>query len=131
MIVYHGSTDPIPCPDNLHSQDHLDFGRGFYVTTFQEQAERWAQKQALRKGRAAVVSVYELSESFDAFKVLTFPEDNEAWLDYVCSCRKGSDDHLGYDLVIGSVANDDVFRTIDIYFRGIWNKKRTIAELRF
>lgn len=122
MIVYHDSTDPIPCPDNPHSQDHLDFGRGFYVTTFQEQAERWAQKQALRKGRAVVVSVYELSESFDAFKVLTFPEDNEAWLDYVCSCCKGSDDYLGYDLVIGSVANDDVFRTFDMYFRGIWDK---------
>lgn len=131
MIVYHGSTDSIPRPDNRHSQNHLDFGRGFYVTTFQEQAARWAKRKAMRKGGSAVVNVYDLSESFDGFNVLTFPEDNEAWLDYVCSCRKGSEDYLGYDLVIGNVANDDVFRTIDMYFRGIWDKERTIAELRF
>ena len=131
MIVYHGSTEAISRPDNQHSQNHLDFGRGFYVTTFQEQAARWAKRKAMRKGGAAVVNVYELSEAFDGFSVLTFPEDNEAWLDYVCSCRRGSEDYLGYDLVIGSVANDDVFRTIDMYFRGIWDKERTIAELRF
>lgn len=131
MIVYHGSTEVILSPDNRHSQQHLDFGQGFYVTTFQEQAERWAKRKAMRKGGTAIVNVYELSEQFDTFKVLTFPEDNETWLDYVCSCRRGSEAYIEYDLVIGSVANDDVFRTIDMYFRGIWDKERTISELQF
>ena len=43
MIVYHGSLDIIKQPDVLHSFRPLDFGRGFYVTTVREQAERWAE----------------------------------------------------------------------------------------
>jgi len=33
--------------------------------------------------------------------------------------------------VIGSVADDQVFRVVDMYFRGIWQKKRVLEELRF
>lgn len=36
-----------------------------------------------------------------------------------------------YDMIIGNVANDDVFKTVDMYFRGLWDKKRTIEELRY
>lgn len=34
-------------------------------------------------------------------------------------------------MIIGNVANDDVFKTVDMYFRGLWDKKRTIEELRY
>ena len=34
-------------------------------------------------------------------------------------------------MVIGGVADDDVFKTVDMYFRGIWDKERTIKELRY
>lgn len=36
-----------------------------------------------------------------------------------------------YDMIIGNVANDDVFKTVDMYFRGLWDKNRTIEELRY
>lgn len=131
MIVYHGSTLEIPKPDNQHSQNYLDFGRGFYVTSFQDQAERWAKRKAMRKNGPPIVNIYALSEDFSGFEVLSFHGNNEAWLDFICACRKGQDVYRAYDLVIGSVANDDVFRTVDMYFRGIWDKTRTIQELRF
>ena len=38
MIVYHGSIIELPLPDVLHSQKYLDFGKGFYTTTYCEQA---------------------------------------------------------------------------------------------
>ncbi len=131
MIVYHGSTTEIRFPDNRHSQKYLDFGEGFYVTSYREQAERWARRKAMRKGGRAVVNVYELAENYDGLSVLTFNGNNERWLDFVCACRKGEDVYKSFDIVIGSVANDDVFRTIDMYFRGVWDKERTIGELRF
>ncbi|MCQ2595890.1 MAG: DUF3990 domain-containing protein [Treponemataceae bacterium] len=53
------------------------------------------------------------------------------WLDFVCSCRKGEDSNANYDIVSGNVANDDVFKSVDMYFRGIWDKQRTIEELRY
>lgn len=46
MIVYHGSTEIVEKPDVEHSYRLLDFGRGFYVTTVKEQAERWARRKA-------------------------------------------------------------------------------------
>lgn len=39
MIVYHGSTEIIKNPDIVHSKKYLDFGRGFYITTFENQAK--------------------------------------------------------------------------------------------
>ena len=36
-----------------------------------------------------------------------------------------------YDIVIGNVANDDVFKTVDMYFRGLWDKQRVLQELRY
>ncbi len=34
-------------------------------------------------------------------------------------------------MIIENVANDDVFKTVDMYFRGLWDKNRTIEELRY
>lgn len=37
MIVYHGLTEIIKNPDVVHSKKYLDFGQGFYITTFENQ----------------------------------------------------------------------------------------------
>ena len=29
------------------------------------------------------------------------------------------------------MANDDVFKTVDMYFRGIWSKQKALDELRY
>jgi len=42
MIVYHGSSIEVKNPDILYSKAYLYFDKGFYVTTFQKQAEQWA-----------------------------------------------------------------------------------------
>lgn len=41
MIVYHGITEVIQKPDVHHSKKYLDFGMGFYLTTYEEQARKW------------------------------------------------------------------------------------------
>ena len=46
MIVYHGGIDVIEKPDINHSYRPLDFGKGFYITTVKEQAEKWAKRKA-------------------------------------------------------------------------------------
>ena len=46
MIVFHGSIEIVKSPDVLHSYRSLDFGKGFYVTTVEEQAVRWARRKA-------------------------------------------------------------------------------------
>ena len=76
MIVYHGSTEIIKYPDVVHSKKYLDFGRGFYITTFENQAKKWAVRKGMRQEKAAIVNVYELSEEWDDFKVLSFEKES-------------------------------------------------------
>ena len=89
MIVYHGSTEIIKNPDVLHSKKSLDFGQGFYLTPFENQAKKWAVRKGMRQEKTAIVNIYELSEDWKAFKVLSFENENAEWLDFVCACRKG------------------------------------------
>ena len=72
MIVYHGSSLEIKEPAILYSKAFLDFGKGFYVTTFQAQAEKWALRKAIRQGSAAIVNIYDLKENLEGYKVLSF-----------------------------------------------------------
>lgn len=130
MKLYHGSNTPVEAPDVTRSRSNLDFGRGFYATSFRQQAESWAQRKAIRTKTSAVISVFEFSEDCGALSVLKFSDDAE-WLDFVCSCRRGSDDYLAYDLIIGPVADDRVYNAVDMYFRGIWDARTTLEAVRF
>ena len=133
MTVYHGSIVEIKSPDLNHSKRFLDFGPAFYVTTFREQAEHWARRKHSRAfaSPAPVVNVYELDDDLSTFSVLRFGGVDEAWLDFVCDCRDGNDVYSGYDVIIGRVADDDVFRTIQSYRQGDITKARAIELLRF
>ncbi len=64
-------------------------------------------------------------------KTQDFQKSDEEWLDFVCDCRDGKSVYERYDIIIGNVANDDVFKTIDMYRRGLWDKQRTLSELRY
>ena len=131
MIVYHGSADIIKSPDVKYSKKYLDFGRGFYLTTYENQAKKWALRKGMRLEKSGVVNVYELKDNWKEYRVLSFEKENEQWLDFVCACRRGEELNKDYDIIVGNVANDDVFKTVDMYFRGLWDKKRVLEELRY
>ena len=131
MIVYHGSIEILKNPDVMHSKKYLDFGQGFYLTTFENQAKKWAARKGMRQKKTPIVNVYEMSEEWQNLKVLSFEKENEEWLDFVCACRKGEPLNKEYDIIIGNVAYDDVFKTVDMYFRGLWDKKKVLSELRY
>lgn len=131
MIVYHGSSEIVIAPDTEHSYRNLDFGKGFYVTSVKEQAERWARRKAGYVGTdAGVVSIYEMPLVYNDLQVLDLSSDMEKWIDFVCKCRDGENDYLQYDLIKGKVANDKVFRVVDMYHSGIWDKKRALKEIK-
>lgn len=131
MKVFHGSTIIIEHPDTEHSKKNLDFGQGFYLTTFREQAERWASRKSERENARAIINEFELSDNLTDYKVLRFESADEKWLDFVCSNRRGNDVGKPYDIIIGNVANDEVFKVVDLYFSGLWDKDRALQELRF
>lgn len=131
MIVYHGTTDIIKKPDISFSKNNLDFGRGFYLTTYKEQAQKWAVRKASRSRKKAIVNIYELNINEKEYNVLKFKNADEEWLEFICKCRSGENVYNDYDIIMGNVADDDVFKTVDMYFKGLWDRERTIKELRY
>ena len=130
MIAYHGSTVEIRKPDLKYSRNNLDFGKGFYVTTFKEHAEKWALRKSVRENKRAIVNVYEIG-NLEKFRVKTFAEAGTDWLNFVCDCRNGKSVYFNYDIVIGNVADDEVIKCVRMYMRGIWDEARTIEEMRY
>ena len=130
MIVYHGSSKKVPHPDVDHSFRALDFGKGFYVTNVREQAERWARRKASLTGGRAVVNQYRMSEDFSGLRIKTFTDDLVEWIDFVCDCRDEKNVFQQYDLIIGKVADDKVFRVVDMYHSGIWDRTRALLEIK-
>jgi hypothetical protein len=112
-----------------HSREHLDFGRGFYLTTLREQAVKYGQR-FLRKGEEAFLNVYELDEDLTNFSRIVFDAYDSKWLDYITTCRKGLP-HPQYDIIEGGIADDQVFDTIDLYFSGIYTFEQALDQLRF
>ena len=131
MRLYHASTIRIEKPDVLHSRDKLDFGRGFYLTRIREQAVRYAERFT-RRGMEAFINEYELDEEASGFVIKTFPTYDEEWLDYVMTlCRKGLLTELSYEAVVGGIANDKVFNTVDLYFAGVITKEEALGRLKY
>lgn len=130
MILYHGSSVEVSNPDLLHSRKNVDFGCGFYVTPLYEQAAKWCQKFK-RRGKNGIISKYFYDDKCEArLKILRFSAYSEAWLDFILNCRRGNDS-TDYDLVIGGVANDKVFNTVELFFDGLIDKSEAIKRLRY
>ena len=127
MKVYHASSVIVEHPDTEHSRSFLDFGSGFYITTLEQQAIEYGQR-FLRRGREAWLNVYELKDNLDEWQVLSFDAYDEAWLDFVSECRAGRTQG-NWDIVRGGIANDKVFRTLDLYFSGDIGKQDALRRL--
>lgn len=129
MLVYHTSDQCFDAPDVMHSREALDFGKGFYVTRLSEQAENYAQR-FLKLGTDAFLHIFEYTPNPE-LKIKMFGSYNEEWLDFVCRCRKGNDVYKQYDIIEGGVANDKVYRTVDLYMAGIYNKEQALHNLAY
>ena len=131
MIVYHGSNCVVTHPDIQHSFRNLDFGKGFYVTSNRFQAEKWARRKAdFKKDSKPILNTYSLKTPIHELKVLDFKNTLDEWIDFVCCCRDGGMTYKQYDIIIGKVANDKVFRVVDMYHSGIWDKTRALKEIK-
>ena len=130
MILYHGSYLEVVKPDLEHSRENVDFGKGFYTTPIYEQAVKWCGRFK-KRGKNGIVSRYQFDiGKKDPWKILEFDSYSEEWLDFIIQCRLGKDT-TDYDIVIGGVANDKVFNTVELFFDGLIDKKEAIKRLKY
>jgi hypothetical protein len=133
ILLYHGSNVIVEKPTLIRQIRTLDFGSGFYTTTNRLQAIDFSRKVMLRnKTDMRFVSVYEFDRESvkPTLSFLQFFEANEEWLDFVYQNRNGIYIGEKFDVIIGPVANDDVFVTLRAFEYGVFTRAQTLEALK-
>ena len=133
MQIFHGSDVAVPEPKILASNRLLDFGNGFYTTSSLEQARRWAKIVSERRNsKEQIISKYEFDtcSAEKELKIMRFDSPDSQWLGFVTACRGGKEFIYDFDIIIGPVANDNVYATIQLYETGLLTESETITRLK-
>ncbi len=120
-------------PRIVKSNRTLDFGPGFYTTTNEDQAKDFARRvTANRRSGNATLNVYEVTDAvaFELCDVMRFLGVADAWLDFVTDHRMGVYCGPEYDLVVGPVANDDVYETLQLFINGAISREYAMERLK-
>ncbi len=135
LKLYHGSYTKVEIPDLSMCRREKDFGRGFYLTTDRQQAEKFV-KSSVDKAISAwnvpegthrgFVSEFEFVYKEEQVKAYEFPKADQEWLRCIVSHRKPAlmPEELrkwaDYDILIGKIANDNTNPTILAYMNRLF-----------
>lgn len=132
LTLYHGGSQIIESPEIREPERTLDFGRGFYTTTSPEQAKNLIRNRIARHSWPhGFLNTYEFDVE-NARKLLSvkqFTGPTEDWIDFVLQNRMEKGFTHDFDIVIGPVANDNVYRQFALFEMGIIEKQTLISEL--
>ena len=123
MTVYHGGYTPVETPEIRIGRNTKDFGIGFYCTIIKEQAQRWARRYDTK-----IVSIYDVRLNQD-LNIKEFREMTDEWLDFIISCRSGK--VHDYDIVIGAMADDQIYNYISDYMDGTITREQFWVLAKF
>ena len=134
VILYHGSKSGIKGPIAPISRERCDFGKGFYMGT--EPYQPLTLISDFEKSKFYVISL-----DMTGLRLLNVKPDLE-WAMLVAYNRGKMDEvrgtslyeHYaamsnGYDLVVGSIANDRMFYVLDNFFLGNITDKALVMSL--
>lgn len=134
ILLYHGSYCEVKQPDLDKCAEFKDFGKGFYVTSSREQAEKFIHT-SLKKAKAqgiiageqgyGVVSTFRYHQSADIADFI-FGDADADWLHCVVGHRKADtfpavvEEMKRYDVIGGKIADDATNVTILTYLVGAY-----------
>lgn len=132
MILYHGSNVVIDKIDLSKSKPNKDFGRAFYLSPDEEQAEVMASFKAEFLGGNEVISAFEIG-SFEGLNIKVFDGYSEEWAHFVYENRtdeRGSIQH-GFDVVYGPIANDRIGAQIARFKQGYITFDQFLERIKY
>ena len=133
MKLFHGSNMEVATPRLVGQMRGLDFGTGFYLTTNEEQANRFSNIVVTRRmSGIATVNIYEfdMEEAEKTLSIRRFMAADSEWLGFVTDNRMKTYSDVAYDVVIGAVANDTVMPTIQAYLGGFLTAEAALLTLK-
>ena len=115
--LYHGSNIAIEEIDLKKTRPYKDFGRGFYLTSMKEQAQKMAQR---------VSRIFE--EPSKEWALFVINNRNRDYQDiYSMECNHDNK----YDLVIGPVADDDLALLFRQFLGGLISVEVLVEAMKF
>ena len=137
MILYHGSNIDIDKIDLTKSKPYKDFGKGFYLSSDKQQAQRMAEQRTsiLLEGKPTL-NKYQFDETIlndNSLKVLCFEEYSEDWANFVLKNRDFNIEQPchNYDIVYGPIADDGVTFQLRRYKTGMISLEQLVNELKY
>ena len=135
MKLYHGTNIDFSEIDLAKFFPLKDFGKGFYLTTIREQAERMAKRKQEALGGKAIVQEYEFDENVlhkDDLKALVFEGTTPEWATFIFNNRSRNKNYRhDYDIVVGPIADDGVAFLINQYTMGAVTLAQFTRMLKF
>jgi len=121
MLLYHGSNMAIEEIDLAKSRPYKDFGKAFYLSADEQQAQEMAKFKVLTSGGEARITVFEFNNTdLGLLKVKRFENYTEEWAEFVYNNRDEKQDFFhDFDLVYGPIAND----TVGVQIRDLRERK--------
>lgn len=131
LVLYHGTTSEFEQIDLSKSRNRRDFGRGFYCTVLESQAQEWAHRLYMRNFSGKEYVYQYVFHQTEDLKIRHFTALNAEWLEFIKDNRvKGGIQH-SYDVVIGPVADDNTMETVQLYMAGILKSDEAVERLRY
>ena len=149
MLLYHGSYTAVDNIDLEMCTEGKDFGRGFYMTSSQQQARRFiaiSLVKAKSTGRVpqnqthGYVSTFQLHLNSDV-RIYEFAKCSEQWLWFISLNRRArladslaplvSSEILQAEIVVGKVANDTTNPVITTYLNGLYGDITSQRAINF
>ena len=136
MILYHGSNVEIRHIDLNKSARGKDFGKGFYLSEDEKQAEEMAVFKSLQTNSTPIVNSFEFDEramSDHSLRVKIFKEYSLEWAEFVFKNRSNRSDNPihEYDIVYGPIADDKVGVQIRNFMEGNISIDVFLERLKF
>lgn len=122
VTFYHGTpVKDLKRFDITKARSTLDYGKGIYFTTNEEQAKEWSLKHDAKEG-----AVYEVKIDLSRLKIKTFTSYTDEFINTFCFCRVGLEEMVAleeYDAVYGLMLDhyrEKIFKfTNDYVYNGI------------
>lgn len=142
MILYHGSNIEIDHIDLCKCRPYKDFGRGFYLTSLQNQAIEMAKRTAKLMGGNPIVTKFDFdSTDLSSVNVRKFDmHPTIEWARFVINNRNKRFEPINspecnldfkYDLVIGPVADDRISTLLVRYINGYIDESMLMKGLTY
>jgi hypothetical protein len=142
ITLYHGSIYEFDTIDITRGRPFKDFGRGFYVSRTESQAERIAIRNRsfendllTENGGKPTAQAWVYTYEFDAddlkrINVKEFVDPDEEWVRFVVKNRSSRERQHKYDVVIGPTANDDTNIVVQAFLNRVYGDTDSELAIR-